>query len=268
MHSATFVLSTGRCGTQWLAEKLGATFGDLLTVTHEPLHNEYRPRLMLGLRTPHRLDLESRETILRHVEGIGRGLETRPYVECGHPCWSALPYLIDRLGERLRIIHLVRHPIPTALSWLTQSAYVPPLLPHLQEKVLLSPFDDGVAFPEYRERWASLHPYEKCLYYWAEVNAFGLRLERETSSPWLRLTFEQLFFGDLETPSLPGFLGLPERPGLLEQRTEVVDKYRFLPSLGVPDLDLRASHPAIAGIAGELGYDHLVLPTSPGPERK
>lgn len=257
MHSATFVLSTGRCGTQWLAEKLAANFGDLLNVTHEPLHNEYRPRLMLGLRTPLRLDPDSRDTVLRHVEEIEQGLETRPYLECGHPCWSTLPYLIDRLGERLRIIHLVRHPVPTARSWLTQSAYVPPLLPHLQEKVLLSAFDDGVAFPEYRERWASLHPFEKCLFYWAEVNAFGLRLERESSTPWLRLRFEDLF-GDSGTAGLLAFLGLPKLPALLEHRLDVVDQYRFLPPMGVPNLDLRVSHPAIAGLGARLGYDNLV----------
>jgi hypothetical protein len=36
-----------------------------------------------------------------------------------------------------------------------------------------------VLFPGYRELWRTLAPYEKALYYWAEVNAFGLRLQRE-----------------------------------------------------------------------------------------
>ena len=72
MNSATFVLSTGRCGTQWLAEKLASAYGDLLTVTHEPLDNDYRPRLMLGQKTPLRLDPDSRTTLLDHVERIER----------------------------------------------------------------------------------------------------------------------------------------------------------------------------------------------------
>lgn len=259
MHSATFVLSTGRCGTQWLAEKLAATYGDLLEVAHEPLDNEYRPRLMLGLRTPLRLDPDSRDLVLRHLDEIEEKMKTRPYVECGHPCWSTLPYLTERFGEKLRIIHLVRHPVATARSWLTQSAYIPPLLPHLREKVLLSAFDDGVSFPEYRERWPSLHPFEKCLFYWAEVNALGVRLEGETSSPWLRVRYEDLFGGG-GAAAILDFLGLPTRAGLMEHRAAIVDKYRFMAPIGVPDMDLHAAHPAIARLAAALGYDDLGRP--------
>ena len=259
MNSATFVLSTGRCGTQWLAEKLASAYGDLLTVTHEPLDNDYRPRLMLGQKTPLRLDPDSRTTLLDHVERIERGLETRPYLECGHPCWGTLPYLMERLRGRLRVIHLVRDPLATARSWLAQSAYVPPLLPHLSEKVLLSPFDEGVAFPGYRERWAGLHPYEKSLYYWAEVNAFGLRLEEESEAPWRRVTFEALF-GGTGLADLLTFLDLPARPGVSDDRADVVDKYRFLPLMNVPALDLYALHPEITSLAERLGYDVRARP--------
>jgi hypothetical protein len=44
MNAATFVLSTGRCGTQWLAKNLTDHYGDLLAVTHEPHQREYLPR--------------------------------------------------------------------------------------------------------------------------------------------------------------------------------------------------------------------------------
>ncbi|MBX7185192.1 MAG: sulfotransferase [Vicinamibacteria bacterium] len=250
---ATFVLSTGRCGTQWLAATLKAACGDHLTVEHEPLHNGYRPRQMLGLKTPTDLDQESSRLILAHVERIEGTLEASSYMECGHPCWSSVPWLIERFSGRIRILHLVRHPVPTALSWLTHAAYEPPLLPHLKEKVLLSPFDDGVAFLEYRERWPSLTPFEKSLFYWAEVNALGLRLERMPEVPWLRLTFEELFL-DTGIGRILEFLEMPARPRITGAGPEVIDQHHFKAVSALPDLGLLDRHPRVAQVAERLGY--------------
>ena len=253
MPTATFVLSTGRCGTQWLAAKLAEVYGDLLAVEHEPLHGGYQPRRMLGLKTPLALDPEGSNAIQDHLARVEGLLEAKSYVECGHPCWSTLPYLLERFAGRIRVVHLSRHPIPTALSWLTHSAYEPPFLPHLQEKVLLSPHDDGVMFPEYREPWATMSPFEKCLYYWAEVNAFGLDLEHRAGAPWLRLSFEELF-----TPAGIGrvldFLSLPARPSMLDARLDVVDQHRFKVASNFPDLAVLAHHPRFVEVATSLGY--------------
>jgi hypothetical protein len=110
MTRATFVLSTGRCGTQWLSHVLAQLAGDAAVVTHEPLENDYAPRRMLGAGDPARLDEQTAEVILDHVSFIETTLESRSYVECGHPVWSSLPYLIRRFPGRVSIVHLVRHP--------------------------------------------------------------------------------------------------------------------------------------------------------------
>lgn len=253
MHLATFVLSTGRCGTQWLAQAFDATFGARMLVEHEPLHNDYQPRAMLGAKDPAALG-KAGEAILRHVERIERELEARDYFEAGHPCWSSLPWLIRRLAGRIRIVHLVRHPVPTACSWVSHGAYVPPLLPHMAAKELILPTDAGVAFPDYAGAWPTLVPMEKCLYYWAEVNAFGLRLERESAVPWLRVRYEDLFgpgLGALQ--ALATFLGLPADAADQLERGEVVDRYRY--GLGEwPEPERIARHPRIVALAESLGY--------------
>jgi hypothetical protein len=254
MSTATFVLSTGRCGTQWLAGKMKAEFGETMRVEHEPLHNHYEPRLMLGAKTPIALGPEPSQRILVHIEEIEQQLHRGDYLECGHPCWSSLPYLAERFAGRIRIVHLTRHPVPTALSWLTHAAFVPPFLPHLREKVLISPYDEGVAFPPYRERWPSMTPFEKCLYYWAEVNAFGLRLEETGAAPWLRLSYEDLFSG-AGVSSLLEFLGLPERAALGDARAETVDEHRFVTGACLPDLRVIETHGPFVEIAERLGYD-------------
>src|ERR1700677_2734126 len=177
MYRATFLLSTGRCGTQWLAEAFAGAFGDRLRVEHAPLHNRYQPGLMLAAGDPAGLTPAQARPILAHVESIAATLESRDYFEAGHPCWSSLPYLAQCLSGRIRIVHLVRHPVPTAFSWLSHGAYVPPLLPHMPPKEFITPFMPGVSFPEYRDRWPAMTPFERCLYYWMEVNTFGVRLE-------------------------------------------------------------------------------------------
>jgi hypothetical protein len=261
MAHAVFILSTGRCGTQWLAAQLARHYSDVYRVEHEPLHNAYCPRRMLGCGSSKELGCADAAPILEHIESIERTLEHKHYIECGHPCWSTLPCFAERFHGRVRFIHLTRHPIPTAFSWLTHGAYEPPLLPHLQEKVLLSPFDAGVAFTEYRERWPALTPFEKCLYYWAEANAFGLRQETQVGAPWLRVSFESLFDGNA-LKSLIEFLELPVKDEVLAAKAANIDQFKYL-TLARPDLSLVARHPRVIGVANELGYDASNAAVSP-----
>ncbi len=254
MPHATFVLSTGRCGTQWLAQHLSSQGLPNLAVEHEPLHDRYQARLMLGAESPFALEPALAAPILEHAAAIEKRLEAGGYIECGHPCWSSLPWLAKRFEGRMRVIHLARHPVPTACSWLTHQAYCPPLLPHLREKILLSPFDAGVQFPEYQERWASLAPFEKALYYWTELNAFGLRWEKELGVPWLRVSYEDLFGGS-GLAAVHAFLGIPNLAARLETR---VDRFHYV-SPEMQDWQATVSHPHAVETARLLGYDPLAV---------
>ena len=255
MSYALFVLSTGRCGTQWLAEVLGSALGETAEVTHEPLGGDYAPREMLGVGDdPAGTDPDLAAFVDQHVDAIERTLAKRNYVECGHPLWSTLPYLLRRFAGRARVVHLVRHPVPTAFSWLTQTAYTEPFGKHVPEKVLLSPFDEGVHFTSYRERWESLTPYEKALFYWAEVNAFGLRLEATANVPWLRIRFEDLANGGA-LPALLEFAGAETRD---VPRPGIVDVFGYSTDAWA-DPRLIEQHPDVMEVARVLGYDPLAF---------
>lgn len=253
MGKALFVLSTGRCGTQWLADVLGQTVGERAEVRHEPLGDDYAPREMLGAGADPQPELA--DFIDQHVRVIEETLESRDYIECGHPLWSSLPYLLRRFEGRARVVHLVRHPVPVAFSWLTMGAYTPPFVSYVPERVLLSPFDDGVQFPAFRERWATMTPYEKALFYWAEVNALGLRLEREAGVPWLRVGFEALVHGG-DLPRLLEFAGA--NADTAAASPGVVDKFVHLTECWA-DPGLIERHPEVMQVAGELGYDPLAF---------
>lgn len=252
MTYATFILSTGRCGTQWIAQTFSSIYSDLLHVEHEPLHDRYHARNLLGWRDYGNASEKLSKECLEHLDEIEQILQTQSYLECGHPVWSLVPYLAWRFHGRIRMIHLVRHPVPTSCSWLTHQAYVPPLLPYLKEKVFLSPFDEGVRFHDYQEQWDRLHPYEKCLYYWGEVNQFALDQEKSLDVPWFRLYYEDLFHGKgLE--SLLQFLELPSRETVFNQIDQTVDRFRYLSPVW-QDWRMIKNHPQIMGVAHELGY--------------
>lgn len=252
MGFACFVLSTGRCGTQWLASALAESYPDRLAVAHEPLHTRYRPRE--ALRHAGRAEAMAvlPEAVRAHCDGIEAGLSSRPYLECGHPSWSTIPALAERFRGRVRVIHLVRHPLPTSYSWLTHRAFQPPLLPHIPEKTLLTPFDEGVRLAGYRERWERLTPFEKCLYYWGEVNAFALALQSWLPVPWLRLRYEDLFHGDGLEPLLE-FLDLPRCATIAQRRDDLIDEHHACLEAGEDWRSIHA-HPRVIDIAAQLGY--------------
>ena len=256
MTGALFVFSTGRCGTQWLAGLLSAALDDHAVVAHEPLGEDYAPRAMLSAGEPENLEPDLAEIVREHVAGIEETLTTREYVECGHPLWSSLPYLLRRFAGRARVVHLVRHPVPTALSWVSMTAYVPPLVAYLPEKTPLSSFDEGVHFTSYRERWKALTPYEKALFYWAEINAFGLRLEAEANVPWLRVRFEDLVRDRSALRRLLEF-ACANAPGDVTP-PPAVDRFQTLTSAW-SDPRLIKRHPDVMQVARALGYDPLAF---------
>ena len=136
-------------------------------------------------------------------------MEEKPYLETGFTCWTWVPHTIQVLGsDRVRLIHLTRHPLDTAYSWVSQLAYVPPMFPMLPEKVLLAPEDTGVAFPEYAERWPGMGPVEKALYYWLELHTSALNTVQDFKGPTLSLRFEELF-SESQISTLLDFLDLP-----------------------------------------------------------
>jgi hypothetical protein len=257
VNKTIFVISTGRCGTQWLAAALQRLCGDAAEVTHEPLHLSYAPRVMLGAADPSNLELALAKPILDHMARIETTLAKRMYIECGHPLWSTLPYLLRRFAGRACVVHLVRHPVPTAWSWVAQQAYCPPLAPHLRMKELLTPFDRGVHFNSYSSRWPTLHPYEKALYYWAEVNAFALRLADAVDVPWLRVRFEELFAPETLHKVL-ALAGISASDAASEADDRMLDAFHCQAGLWC-DPAVIAQHPDVVAIAARLGYDALTF---------
>ncbi|MBX3736125.1 MAG: hypothetical protein KF715_05510 [Candidatus Didemnitutus sp.] len=212
---------------------------------------------MLGAGDPAQLAPVVRKGVEAHLENIERTLEHSDYFEAGFPCWSSVPYLLRRFAGRVRVVHLLRHPVATAYSWWSHGAYQPQLLPRLPQKILLHPGDAGVAFPEYAQRWAHLHPVECSLYYWTEVNAFARSLEKTAGVPWLRLDHSDLF-SEAGLRRLCAFLGAEYSPRLRANAGRVIDEHHFFVSSWI-EPDFVSHHPTTVDLARQLGYDALAV---------
>ncbi len=254
MNTATFILSTGRCGTQWIAANLTAACNGSAVIEHEPLHDRYYPRAMLAGNDPEKTG--NAAEVHAHCDRIEAILKEKSYIECGWPAWGAIPYLLQRFAGRIKIVHLVRHPLPVACSWVSHRAFCPPIiqgLPGFREKILASPFDEGTAFSQCRDKWGGMNPFEKTLFFWSEVNALGLRLEAGSDVPWLRIRFEDLFCGNA-LKQLTDFLGLAAPDAMALSKSQ--DEYRYVCDSWWNPRDIQ-KHPDVMEVAERLGYDPL-----------
>jgi hypothetical protein len=246
-------LSTGRCGTQWLTRGLRELHPEV-EAEHEPIGPLYKPRRYFRRYDDPEALLEVPE-VARHVEWVAR--RSRPYVETGWPLFPALPLFALRFPDRLRIVHLTRHPVPSALSHLAHNSFAGSGREDTYTRwATLGPCDRGVFQTGYASRWPGLSPYEKCLFWWTEVHRYGLELaERLERIPFLRVKSEDVLVGHPPTlQQLLGFMGLDRRDDWRAHTKRVVDRWHHHTDALVDPLEVLA-HPMTVQTAGSLGYD-------------
>jgi hypothetical protein len=180
-----------------------------------------------------------------------------PYAETGWPLFAALPLLSARLPGRLRIVHLTRHPVPSALSHRAHNCYAgSPRDDAYTQMATLGPTDAGVFQSDYADRWERLTPYERCLFWWTEVHRFAIELpQRIPSIPFLRVKSEEILSGPADAlAGLLDFIGLRWDDRWLERQTQRVDRWHHHSDEDVDPLQVQR-HRLTVDVARELGYD-------------
>ncbi|WP_146027139.1 hypothetical protein [Bowmanella denitrificans] len=246
--SVVFVLSTGRCGTQWLYHFLNTRLPDCWEVTHEPINFDYAPIN----NSPSQPLNKNPQILLNHLAYIqDKVWSHRYYVECGFPCWRHLGWFYEELNCPVKIIYLHRDPVQVSRSWLKQNAFVPPILPHLSTKELFHPAAPAAQLPHYQNAWCKLTPFEKGLYYWAEVQLQATRYKSEwPTGNWFELPFQQLTDRSV-LQDLMGFLNNDVEIKSIDVTPR--DKFQGIEQDAV-DESLIHRHPDILREATRLGY--------------
>lgn len=192
-YSPVFVLSTGRCGTQWLYDVFSHNSDSNLVVTHEPIGDFYDSRAQLSHQSVVSFLKNASYPLKEHIKDIKSVVASKIYLETGFPCWSSLQFLHEEFENGIRIIHVKRHPIQMMSSWLKLDAYKKPFLPHQVEKILLDPSDNCSFKDEYQKIWQQLSRKDKLLFFWMEVNNHAQYLTRNLKIPSISIAFEDLF---------------------------------------------------------------------------
>ena len=137
----------------------------------------------------------------------------RSYVEVGFPTFGITPALRRMFGDRLHLVQMTRDPVRVAASLVTHRWYIDGARDDVHGMVALTPSDAGVMMKSYAARWPTMTAFEKGLFLWAEIHAYGLEVEAETP----RERFARFRAEDLLAPpssrrrKLAAFLDLPER---------------------------------------------------------
>lgn len=258
MYDIIFFQATGRSGTQWFAKQLQNHYGDLAEVTHEPIQYAYQPKHFLR-----RYDEQAYAEMLalpevkKHIEYIESTTENKLYIEIGFPSYAAIPALYDKFGGRLKIVHLVRHPVLNAASQVTHGWYDPVRRQDMAEAILPTP-EHNVHQWYYKSKWNDLTPFEKCLFFWSEFHLHSLELhERFPAMEYSRIRFEDVFNSAHAADtlhSLVNFIGLPWRDALTENLQQKADKWpRKIARLG--NWQDIYNHPQAQALALQFGYD-------------
>jgi hypothetical protein len=250
-------LSTGRCATQWLAATLGKLHPEVRS-EHEPIGPLYAPRRHFRrYRDPQRVLDEP--AVAAHLARVLA--QECPYAETGWPLFPVLPHLAGTIPERLRVVHLTRHPVPTALSHVAHNSFAgSPRDDAFTRLATLGPGDPRVFQPGYGDRWDALTPYEKCLFWWTEVNLFGLEFaQRFPEIPLLRVRSEDLLSSASGVlPRLLEFAGIAFDQRWTQALDTVVDRWRHHTEQDI-DPTLVGDHPRTVETAARLGYDALAV---------
>lgn len=255
-HPLVLFLSTGRCGTQWLASNLADLYGEQAVVTHEPIGPAYRCREFF--RAYERLDeMAAVPEIAAHLEAVKATVALTGYIETGWPLFSALPLFIEQVAPQVRIVHLTRHPVPTAISHMAHKTYGgSPRIDGYTQLAALDAFCPGIIQTEMRPRWPHLTPYEKTLFWWTEVHLYAEEIqERYPDVPVHRVKAEDILDGDAAAlRRLCDFMGLAYGPELAQRTTRRVDEWHHRTDTAF-DWRLVLNHPDTVEVASRLGYD-------------
>lgn len=253
MHSVTFFITTARSGTQWMTSTLNRIYADLVVAEHEPLGYRYNPRRTI--RNNSRLRSLLKDPAIRgHFDRIRSIIRERHYVEVGFPAFAMAPLLRAEFGDRLRLVQLTRNPLNVAASTVTHHWFTEGVRADIADAILVRPDEPGAVLSHYADRWSSMTGFERGLYYWYQVHAFGR--EQEKLSPgnrFARFRFEDLISSCKTRQDFASFIGLPDRDGWDESTKRRVDGHHRKTSERI-DLARVDRHAEIVELARQLGY--------------
>ena len=169
MTKAFFIMSTGRCSTQFIANTIQKIDSSAL-IEHEAIKYKYDSQSVFR-RTNFSEIRENNETLDLKIKEIDNVVKNgRRYIEVGWPAFAWLPHLIEIFNHDFEFIHLVRNPFDTATSILTHEFFCGRNDGYATKCMITD--ESETAYPELLQDYPSFSPLERALFHWLEVNTF------------------------------------------------------------------------------------------------
>jgi hypothetical protein len=216
MHQIGLCMNTGRCGTTYLAQVLGAAYGEDCDIFHEDIAERHAKarRYLWHFDQADLARIRRDSDIENYLTQIRKRSSKRPYISLGFPGLPLVPLLLASFPGQIRLLHLIRDPLSVAASMTNLGQYDPSMSsisdPGYLE--LPNPVESRCAHPEYAATWDSMSRFEKGLWRWTEYNLLALAIhERHPDVPYMRLTSATLFKDPDAPRRVADFYGLPVR---------------------------------------------------------
>lgn len=208
MHPIVLAISTGRCGTSFLADTFKETYHDHTSwISHEYLRSDVtHPAAFFRCYSPACHKKMANSTIDQLLLEWGRAAQRGPVVDFGWNMRSLVPYFSAMLGDQLRTLFIHRHPVFTAASMEINGFYSI----YKSPSNMLEPSHPRALHPQFGTRWASMTPFEKCLYNWLETNSYAIEVsKRFPAMRFLEVRSRNVFRSDEELARIARFAGFP-----------------------------------------------------------
>jgi hypothetical protein len=238
-HPCLFVLSTGRVGTETLANLFGLEKS--IFSHHEPYPKLFAlsklayemADIFLGDANIKKVLQESFQTSRNELMNYSLACD-RGYIETSPQCTFLAPIILS-LTPNAKFIHLVRNPNDVVRSGMRRGWYNG----HEFDSNRIIPLPDT----KFAKMWKSYAPYQKNLWLWAETNRWILDFAKGLSSHnYLLIQAETIFQKDMNTINrLYKFIGKtnpPERKikAVINKRLNMQRKGEFNPPANLQKL--------------------------------
>lgn len=257
MNPIVLTISTGRCGTTFLEKSFKLNFGS----NDNWISHEYLKQNITNVGRYHRCytsDCWNEMECLPIQDLVRNWIEISkvgPVVDFGWTMRSLIPYLYEKIGSQLRVLFIHRHPIEVAASFKLIGSYSI----YNSPQWAITPWHPRAMYPQYQNAWASMTPFDKCLYLWLEVNSFALEISRRyPDMHFLEIKSSDLFKNNKTLEEVVRFTGF-HQDGLCLQRSTEKNRRDLFSLERRPIKDewkhYRQQHPLVIKFAEDLGYN-------------
>ncbi|MCH2175602.1 MAG: hypothetical protein MK193_07735 [Lentisphaeria bacterium] len=193
MNKITLCISSGRCGTTFLANSFQESLSeDQVAIYHESLHPDIAKPAVFHRSFDDALlnKMYNQPGIKAKIKEWEKKLELIPIVDFGWTMYAAVPLFYKIFQEQFRVLVISRHPFSVAASFANKGSYTL----NKSSNWAITPNHDRVFFPSTRVPWTRLGAFEKGLYRWLEIYKYADECQEKLPADiFLNLKGEDIF---------------------------------------------------------------------------